>query len=68
MALWSTIVVMHKRNITIIQHFQNKVLRYIVNAQWYIVIENIATKHNTRLRYRVNSIIPWVSKEVVRLN
>ena len=71
MVLWSRIVGKHKRkNITVIQHFQNKVLRCIVNAPCYICIndlhrdlgvntakreiENIATKDNIRLRDHVN--------------
>ena len=73
MELWSTILGMHKRkkNINIIQCFQNKALRCIVNAPWYIrtsnlhhdagvntvkkEFENIATKYNTRLRDHVNT-------------
>ena len=59
-----------KKNITNIQRFQDKVLRCIVNAPWSIrtsdfhrdlgvnsvekEIENIAIKHNTRLRDHVN--------------
>lgn len=60
----------NKKNINIIQRFQNKVLRSIVNAPWYIrntdlhrdlrvntvtqEIGNIATKHNSRLRSHIN--------------
>lgn len=59
-----------KKNVTSIQTFQNKVLRSIVNAPWYIrnkdihrdlgiklvaeEIKNVAKKHDARLRAHVN--------------